>query len=111
VAPCACFSIWSNPGRSFLPLAPLIPASLKVWTICHPRPVAISSEPRNLILHCLPVCADADVQGCALHFWISPAWSNVASQRHFGLLISRQFFGHGATPFRMAADRWAGVVS
>jgi hypothetical protein len=35
----------------------------------------------------------------------------LASYGQFRLLISRQFFGQGATPFRMAADRSGGVVS
>ena len=36
------------------------------------------SEPCNLILHRLPVCADADVQGCALHFAFPPGGASVA---------------------------------
>jgi hypothetical protein len=42
-------------------------------------------EPRNLILHRLPVCADPDVQGCAFHF-ACPLTANVA-RRDFHLLI------------------------
>ena len=47
---------------------------------------------------------------------IAPALSEInyfrmRSYGQFRLLISRWFFGQGATPFRMAADRSGGVVS
>jgi hypothetical protein len=61
-------------------------------------------EPRNLILYRLPVCADADVQGGALHLGFPPHGANVAWRPdEFRPLISQQFLGQAATPFRMAA--------